>query len=429
MDLSKSLFQLISRLNPSLAPELIQQLQDFKNQIELQEHFWYGSVEDLFPEMTAQSKQISKSNLSFKVLDYRRIKESLKVSKDVGYICALLQALRWRISRAENVMLRREAVIQLTSNNMLDHTLFGSLFEKKSRNINEHLISLVNTLASEYLGRSYLIENTQLIKNLIHIMKSETKDTFLRRNCLGILQKLSLRKRPQEILIEMDIVKWAVSVLVNERSLLSDYSLEYLSALVLNLSLRTIGKDKFEEIKYSVMGFLSEFLQHDNIDIRTYVNGTMYSLFTRASIKKLAIEMGFEEKLGALIQTSDEAFSKRYSYILGQLKRDSIETNLSELNEDENDMDLLDEEEFWAEEENENAPEVDFTLRGEDLLKEFKLEGDAADRQYQIVSAIMEETISQSKLELTKGHYKNLKDEGFPRPSTPFKMQQVFSQG
>ncbi len=423
--MTKSLYQSIQNTNASFDQQTLSHLNDFKIQIDEYEQFLQSSLEELFPENFSKSKLAFKNNVSFKLLDFRKLKETLKTTKDLSYICAVLQALRWRISRAENVLARREAVIQLSSNNMLDYSLFAALLEKKNRNVSEHVVSLINTLASEYLGRSYLIENTQLIKSLIHIMKSEGKDTFLRKNCMGILQKLSLRKRPQEILIQQDVVKWTVSILCNEKSTLSDYSLEYLSALVLNLSLRTIGKDKFEEIKYSVMSFLSDFIQHENLDIRTYVNGTMYSLFTRSPIKILAMEMGFENKLKDLIEVSDEAFAKRYSYILGQLRSENIETNLSELNEDENDMDLLDEEEFWAEEENENAPEIDFGTRGEDLLKDFKLEGDEADRQYQIVSAIMEETISQSKLELTKGHSKNLKDDGFLRPSTPFKMQQV----
>ncbi len=73
--------------------------------------------------------------------------------------------------------------------------------------------------------------------------------------------------------------------------------MEYLTALLLNLSLRTIGKDKFEEIRYSVLDLLNNLMTHPNEDMKTYVNGTLYSIFTRTSIKKIAIEMGFKIKL------------------------------------------------------------------------------------------------------------------------------------
>ena len=126
---------------------------------------------------------------------------------------------------------------------------------------------------------------------------------------------------------------------------------------------------------------------------------TMYSLFSRPSLRALALEMGFEDRLQQLIATSDEEFGKRYNYVLRQLLSDAGETTLSELNEDEHDVDLIEEEEFWVEEENENAPEVEFEVEGERLLERFALSGEEAERQQQIVSTIMEETISQSRME------------------------------
>ena len=62
----------------------------------------------------------------------------------------------------------------------------------------------MNALASEYMARSYLIENDQLINHLILVLKSEGMDNNCRRSCLGTIQKLSLRRRPQELLIEND---------------------------------------------------------------------------------------------------------------------------------------------------------------------------------------------------------------------------------
>jgi len=48
-------------------------------------------------------------------------------------------------------------------------------------------------------------------------------------------------------------------------------------------------------------------------------------------------------------------------------------------------------------------------------------------QQFQVVSAIMEETMNQSKLELTRGGgFKNFnKDEFILRPSTPLKYATV----
>ena len=86
--------------------------------------------------------------------------------------------------------------------------------------------------------------------------------------------------------------------------------------MLLNLSLRTIGKKKFDEIKFTALDLLLQFIENDNQDLRTYVNGTLYSLFTYPSIQKLAREMNFKIKLEKLIENSDETNSKRYQFVL-----------------------------------------------------------------------------------------------------------------
>jgi len=38
-------------------------------------------------------------------------------------------------------------------------------------------------------------------------LKSEHTETLLRQDALGALQKFSLRRRPQDIMIELDVIK------------------------------------------------------------------------------------------------------------------------------------------------------------------------------------------------------------------------------
>ena len=48
-------------------------------------------------------------------------------------------------------------------------------------------------------------------------------------------------------MIQLDMIKWIANVLRNEGDSLSDYSIEYATALLMNLSLRAAGKDKCED--------------------------------------------------------------------------------------------------------------------------------------------------------------------------------------
>ena len=110
----------------------------------------------------------------------------------------------------------------------------------------------------------------------------------MRRNSLGALQKLSLRKRPQLIMIELDMIKWIINTLKNEKDTLGEYSYEYATALFMNLSLRNMGKKKCEDPQLEVLKVFNDLLEHENMQVRTFVNGTLYSLLSRPVFKEQA---------------------------------------------------------------------------------------------------------------------------------------------
>jgi hypothetical protein len=131
----------------------------------------------------------------------------------------------------------------------------------------------------------------------VRILHSENADTSLRQNALGTLQKFSLRKKPQTIMIQLDMIKWIANVLQNEGQSLSDYSIEYATALLMNLSLRAAGKDKCEDPEIDLLTVLNELVEHENLQVRTYVNGTLYSIFTRKKLREKAKPLGMVESL------------------------------------------------------------------------------------------------------------------------------------
>jgi hypothetical protein len=42
---------------------------------------------------------------------------------------------------------------------------------------------------------------------------------------------------------------------------------------------------------------LSDLVEHDNLQVRTYVNGTLYSIFTRKKLREEAKSLGMREVL------------------------------------------------------------------------------------------------------------------------------------
>jgi hypothetical protein len=126
-------------------------------------------------------------------------------------------------------------------------------------------MTFVNALASECLGRSYLLQRQDLVADLVNILHSEEGDTNLRQCVLGTLQKFSLRRKPQSIMIQLDMIKWISNVLKNQGDQLSDYSIEYATALLMNLSLRSNGKDKCEDPDIELLKVLNDLVEHDNL--------------------------------------------------------------------------------------------------------------------------------------------------------------------
>ena len=70
-------------------------------------------------------------------LDMKKIKDILLSDKNESLCCALLQALRWRITKTPNGLVRRSYVIQFVSNDFLNYSFMASLLEKRGQKVTQ----------------------------------------------------------------------------------------------------------------------------------------------------------------------------------------------------------------------------------------------------------------------------------------------------
>ena len=68
----------------------------------------------------------------------------------------------------------------------------------------------------------------------------------------------------------------------------------------MNLSLRVDGKNKCAEVA-DILTVLNELLESENLQVRTHVNGTLYSILTRSILKQQAHQLGMNEMLQYLM--------------------------------------------------------------------------------------------------------------------------------
>lgn len=76
---------------------------------------------------------------------------------------------------------------------------------------------------------------------LLDELVTEDSDTMVRQNILGTLQKLSLRRKAQSVMIGQGVISW-LHVTLLARAELCEYTIEYAVALLMNLCLRSAGR-------------------------------------------------------------------------------------------------------------------------------------------------------------------------------------------
>ncbi|XP_005104437.1 lisH domain-containing protein ARMC9 [Aplysia californica] len=261
-------------------------------------------------------------------LDFIQVKAQITDALDRKK-ALVLQALRWRLTHTRAVQ-RDQILSAYIQNDILGCTNSGpyrdtimSLLLQSSDVVKQYLARLYNACASMCAGRGYLSANPDLLPALMDILRGDEKDHIAQEMVLGALQKLSLRRQLQSAMIERGVIEWLVGVLEDNDSL-SDYTLEYSVALLMNLCLRTAGKKKCIGNSHQTLKVLSDLLGHDNTEIRPYVNGALYSILAIPSIREDAKAMGMEEILRCFLKDDQPDMNRQIEFIIKQLNSSKI---------------------------------------------------------------------------------------------------------
>ncbi|XP_070764916.1 lisH domain-containing protein ARMC9 isoform X3 [Enoplosus armatus] len=302
-------------------------------------------------------------------LDYDKLKKDLVEGPD-RLRSLLLQALRWRLTRSLPGEQRDTVLQAYISNDLLERYSTKQktvlhLMRSKNEIVRQYMARLINAFASLAEGRVYLSQIPILLKLLSEALRKEEKDSLTRENVLVALQKLSLRRSQQTAMIADGLIGWLVDEL-QDSDCLSDYTLEYSAALLMNLCLRTKGKRKCAENAKHVLKVLTDLLGHENHEIRPYVNGALYSILCIPSVRQEAKEMSVEEILRCYSKEENPDLNRQIEFIIKQLNSADEEGPESddEEEEDDNDEDLM-ETDLDAEEVLQPQPRE---LSGESLL-------------------------------------------------------------
>ncbi|CAE8617074.1 unnamed protein product [Polarella glacialis] len=186
----------------------------------------------------------------------------------------------------------------------------------------------------------------ETISALLLVLSREPVSTLVHMHCLAVLQRLSLRWQLQSKMIELGALDRIVQILRSVRPadpdtdgagagswhLLGpgggpeapDFSIEFTSALLMNLTLRSAGRKRCAEIgAYAV---LANLIEHPNPQVRTHVNGTLYTLLAVPSVRAEAQRSGAEAMFRSALDRvpqDDDLLRRQLEYLLLQLSRTS----------------------------------------------------------------------------------------------------------
>ncbi|KAI8927019.1 hypothetical protein BC831DRAFT_454204 [Entophlyctis helioformis] len=288
----------------------------------------------------------------------------------------LFQALRFRLLRAPNGMARRAMLHTMIDNDILgirqSKGLLMHVLDGQSPDVKEQLARLMNMVATDCAGREYLLSrDAYIIPQVVAAMKHDPVDSVFRQNLLGALQKLSLRRVGQSAMNNLHVITYLQDTFTSLDAL-SDYTIEYGTALLMNLCLRTAGKRECSLDPSRTLSILNELIEHDNLQVKTYVNGTLYSVLSEPSIRARARAIGMEEQLRYLRQVSDEQLVKQIDFVIDRLNGAGEGDDVSEDGDEDDNVDDEDDLPVFDDEEGEDMAPKDATeLTGDALLEQY----------------------------------------------------------
>ena len=99
-------------------------------------------------------------------------------------------------------------------------------------------ISLIEGFSTDYVGLQYLLKSSKLVENLVGLFSGGRDEQRSFRSVVAVLQRLSFSQAPRKIMVNLGIISMIFKVFKTQGSDLSDFTLRFLTALMMNLSLK-----------------------------------------------------------------------------------------------------------------------------------------------------------------------------------------------
>ncbi|CAJ1374076.1 unnamed protein product [Effrenium voratum] len=279
-------------------------------------------------------------------LDFGRIASLVaeEVTEDLPSILSVLRAVLRRLALPDEPIRPRRAFLAAFACFGALRTLAMKLHEMVTGDPLhlEMSLAVMAVCACEVVGRRE-IEAAEAqagcISALISVANSSVR-SLAHMHCLAVLQRLSLRGHLQSKMIRLGALDVVLKLLESVRKEegpgtsdwcrlgpgdgpdTPDFSIEFTSALLMNLTLRSAGRRRCAELgAYSVLVGL---IEHPNPQVRTHINGTLYTLLGVKAIRGEAQRQGAEAVFQSALERvtpENELLQRQLEFLQHQLHR------------------------------------------------------------------------------------------------------------
>jgi hypothetical protein len=313
-----------------------QQAQEYKKKLTEFDDFLSLNMDHLMMDRqtptvkTRPLPEASKLQESFFPVDYGKIKGYLlsKLPDSDEIVLTLTKSLKKRLMRGDPTSRRQNTVLyvyadlfNLKSTKPVEERVFYKLLTHLNTDIKGEALKVLNLMCWLSVARKHMGGCKEFLELLIHILKTEGADSKIRRRSLSILQSVSLLKKPQDTMIENETIESCIQILNEEQDTLCAHSLDYFTALLMNLCLRIEGRERCAKYPIDIFELMENLLHFESSQVRTFVNGILFSLISHPELKKRAKETGFLKRLEVLKTRLEERFCQQINCIIEEAER------------------------------------------------------------------------------------------------------------
>lgn len=139
-------------------------------------------------------------------------------------------------------------------------------------------VKLIETITTEVAGMQYLDKSRKLVGNLVGVFNTERESHKSFKSVVGILQRLSFSKESRIQMISLGIIPMIFKVFKTEGDDLSDFTLQFLVALMMNLCMKRESMAEFVKYKTEFVQIALKHINSSNDQVRDYINGSIFML-------------------------------------------------------------------------------------------------------------------------------------------------------